>query len=98
MFKRLLLVAAVSYFVVPMFQLTLPYPLWFARWFGPLLLLAVAIWTGAWLAADGVLAPFAGLPLIVLCAGFAAMTLWLQHTRRRKVDDATSLNFRVAMS
>lgn len=93
----LMLVAAVSYFVVPMFQLTQPYPLWFARWFGPLLLLAVAIWTGAWLVADSVLAPFAGVPLAALCAGFAAITLWLQHTRRRKVDDATSLNFRVAM-
>jgi len=93
----LMLVAAVSYFVVPMFQLTLPYPLWFARWFGPLLLLAVTIWTGAWLAADSARAPVAGIPPALLCVGFATMTLWLQHTRRRKVDDATSLNFRVAM-
>jgi hypothetical protein len=38
----LMLVAAVSYFVVPMFQLTHPYRIWFARGFGPLLLLVGA--------------------------------------------------------
>lgn len=93
----LMLVAAVSYFVVPMFQLTLPYPLWFARWFGPLLVAAVVAWSLAWLFADVSRAEFAGIPIVLLCAGFAAMTLWLQYTRRRKIDDVTSLNFRVAM-
>ncbi len=93
----LMLVAAVSYFVVPMFQLTHPYPLWFARGFGPALLLAVAAWSVFWFAGDASSARGVGLPLALLCAGFSAMTLWLQFTRRRKVDDATSLNFRVAM-
>ena len=93
----LMLVAAVSYFVVPMFQLTHPYPLWFARGFGPALLLAVTAWSVLWFVGDAPYARGVGLPLALLCAGFAAMTLWLQFTRRRKVDDATSLNFRVAM-
>ncbi len=93
----LMLVAAVSYFVVPMFQLTHPYPLRFARGFGPLLLLLVVIWSALWLGDDLRPAQAMGLPLALLCAAFAAMTLWLQHTRRRKIDDATSLYFRVAM-
>lgn len=93
----LMLVAAVSYFVVPMFQLTHPYPQWFSRWFGPLLLMAIATWSGLWLGDDLRLAQAIGLLLALPCAAFAAMTLWLQYTRRRKIDDPTSLNFRVAM-
>lgn len=93
----LMLVAAVSYFVVPMFQLTRPYPLWFARWFGPVLLLVLVVWSVFWFGDDPRLAQAIGLPLALLCAALAAMTLWLQHTRRRKIDDATSLNFRLAM-
>jgi hypothetical protein len=94
----LMLVVAVSYFVVPMFQLTHPYPRWFARWFGPLLLLALTAWSALWFGNDLRPAQAMGLPLALLCAAFAAMTLWLQHTRRRKIDDATSLYFRVAMT
>ena len=93
----LMLVAAVSYFVVPMFQLTHPYPFWFARAFGPLLLVAILTWSALWFRDDVRPAEFVGLPLSALCAAFAVMTLRLQYTRRRKIDDATSLNFRVAM-
>ena len=93
----LMLVAAVSYFVVPMFQLTNPYPLWFARWFGPLLLAALLVWSVLWFGADLRPAQASGVALALLCAGFATMTLRLQFTRRRKINDATSLNFRVAM-
>jgi hypothetical protein len=38
-----------------------------------------------------------GLPLLVIFSAYAGMTLWLQYTRRRKIHDATSLYFRVAM-
>jgi hypothetical protein len=93
----LMLVAAVSYFVVPMFQLTHPYPLWFARGFGPLLMLLVLIWSALWLLDEASLAQGAGVLLALACAALGSMTLWLQFTRRRKIDDATSLNFRVAM-
>jgi len=41
----LMLLAGVSYHVVPMFQLTRPYPPWFTRWFGPLLLLLLLAWS-----------------------------------------------------
>ncbi len=93
----LMLVAAVSYFVVPMFQLTHPYPPWFARGFGPLLMLLVLIWSVLWLLDEASLAQGAGVLLALACAALGSMTLWLQYTRRRKIDDATSLNFRVAM-
>jgi hypothetical protein len=93
----LMLLAAVSYFVVPMFQLTKPYPLWFARGFGPTLLVALLLWSPIALAPQGTAASVIGLLLLLLCASFAGMTLWLQFTRRRKVEDPTSLNFRVAM-
>lgn len=93
----LMLVAAVAYFVVPMFQLTHPYPLWFSRWFAPALLVVLVVWSVLWIGDDIRLAQAIGFPLGLLCAAFAAMTLWLQYTRRRKIDDATSLNFRVAM-
>ncbi len=93
----LMLVAAVSYFVVPMFQLTNPYPQWFARGFGPFLLATLVAWSILWFRDDLRPAQLSGALLAVLCAGFATMTLRLQFTRRRKINDATSLNFRVAM-
>ena len=93
----LMLVAAVSYFVVPMFQLTNPYPLWFSRWFGALLLATLLLWSGLWFRDDLRPAQAIGLPVTLLCAAFATITLRLQYTRRRKINDATSLNFRVAM-
>jgi hypothetical protein len=93
----LTLLAGVSYHVVPMFQLTRPYPLWFARGFGPLLLLLLLAWSGQYFI-DDLRWPMAiGLPLLVIFSAYAGMTLLLQYTRRRKIHDATSLYFRVAM-
>ncbi|MBN8475593.1 hypothetical protein [Sulfuritalea sp.] len=93
----LMLLAGVSYHVVPMFQLTRPYPLWFARGFGPLLLLLLCAWSSRLLLDDDRWTTPIALPLLLLFSAYAVMTLWLQYTRRRKVDDATSLYFRVAM-
>lgn len=93
----LLLLAGVSYFVVPMFQLTPAYPAWFARGL-PFALLAfllpwsVQLFGGAagWHAA-------ALLGGLAVGAAYAATTLWLQGRRRRKVSDTTLLFFRTAM-
>jgi hypothetical protein len=93
----LMLLAGVSYHVVPMFQLTRPYPLWFARGFGPLLLLLLLGWSGQYVLDGSGWQMAIGLPLLAVFAAYAAMTLWLQYTRRRKIHDATSLYFRVAM-
>lgn len=93
----LMLLAGVSYHVVPMFQLTRPYPLWFTRWFGPVLLLLICAWSSRLLLDDARWAPVIALPLLFILSAYASMTLWLQYTRRRKIHDATSLYFRVAM-
>jgi len=93
----LMLLAGVSYHVVPMFQLTRSYPLWFTRGFGPLLLLLLLAWSGQYFL-DDLRWPMAiGMPLLLVFSAYAGMTLWLQYTRRRKIHDATSLYFRVAM-
>lgn len=93
----LMLLAGVSYHVVPMFQLTRPYPLWFTRGFGPLLLFLLLAWSGQYFLGDLRWSAAIGLPLLAVFSGYAGMTLWLQYTRRRKIHDATSLYFRVAM-
>lgn len=93
----LVLLAGVSYFVVPMFQLTPTYPAWLARGVPLLLLLILLPWSLQLLGFQ------AGLRLSVLLAGlavagaFAAATLHLQRRRRRKVKDTTLLFFRTAM-
>ncbi len=93
----LLLLAGVSYYVVPMFQLTPAYPVGLARWLAPTLLVILLLWSAqiggdspAW--EQGVL--LAGL---AVAAGFAGVTLWLQQRRRRRVTDPTLLFFRGAM-
>ena len=93
----LILLAGVSYQVVPMFQLTRPYPAWFARWFAPLLLLFLLAWSLQVFLGDARWSPVIVLPLLLIVSIYAGITLWLQHTRRRKIHDATSLYFRVAM-
>ncbi len=93
----LMLLAGVSYHVVPMFQLTRPYPLWFTRSFGPLLLLLLCAWSSRLLFDDDRWVTAIALPLLLVFSAYAITTLWLQYTRRRKVDDATSLYFRVSM-
>ena len=71
--------------------------LWFARGFGPLLLLLVIAWSGQYFLDDVRGSIAIGLPLLAIFSAYAGMTLWLQYTRRRKIHDATSLYFRVAM-
>lgn len=94
----LMMLAGVSYYVVPMFQLTRPYPPWFARWFGPLLLLLLLAWSARLYFDDALWSTVIGLPLLLILSAYAGMTLRLQYTRRRKINDATSLYFRVAMA
>jgi hypothetical protein len=93
----LMLLAGVSYHVVPMFQLTRPYPLMFTKWFGPLLMLLLLAWSAKLFTVHEIWTRVIALPLMLILAAYAAMTLWLQYTRRRKINDATSMYFRVAM-
>lgn len=93
----LMLLAGVSYHVVPMFQLTRPYPLWFTRGFGPLLLLLLLGWSSRLVLNDARWSLAIGLALLSILSAYGGVTLWLQYTRRRKIHDATSIYFRVAM-
>lgn len=83
------LLAAVAYVVVPMFQLTPGYPARPSWWFPPLMLAALSLWSAA---------PLLGWPLLeqlgrlaLVCAGvaFTGLTLRLQGRRRRARADAT---------
>jgi hypothetical protein len=93
----LMLVAGVSYFVVPMFQLTPAYPLWLARGLPLLLLGVLLVWSAQFVGFGDSLRM--GILLVGLGVGsaFAVETLYLQSRRRRKVSDTTLLFFRTAM-
>ncbi|BAN34310.1 hypothetical protein SCD_n00461 [Sulfuricella denitrificans skB26] len=96
-----LLVAGVSYQVVPMFQLTPSYPKLLTRWlttalFVLLLLLSVAYWLPV-RAQDKVMLA-AGLAVASIFTVFAIVTLRLQLRRRRKQSDVTLLFWRFGMS
>ena len=100
------LLAAVAYVVVPMFQLTPAYPAGFERRYAGLVSFAVALWT----ACDYGVRAFAepgsaleGLPRLALgivaalCAGFAAVSLDVMRRSQRATLDATQVLWRVAM-
>lgn len=92
----LMLLVGVSYFVVPMFQLTPAYPALPARGLPPLLFAVLLAWTlQLWLPIPR--APLLGA-LAALAAAFAVVTLRLQQARRRRVADAVFRFFRLAMA
>lgn len=85
-----ILIAGVSYQVVPMFLLTSPYPPRLTRWLAPLLFALLLLFIfAAW---SSTLRGLLGVALAVGFAVFALVTLWLQRERRRKLPDV-SLNF-----
>lgn len=97
-----LLVIAVSYQVVPMFQLTPKYPTAIVSWLAPFIFVSLILWslvefywygslTNTW--TDQ-------LPQVAIALGllaFCLVTLWLQQKRRRKLPDVTLDYFRVAL-
>lgn len=93
----LLLLAGVSWYVVPMFQLTPPYPLRFTRAFVCSLLVALAFVSLARVVDTTGWATAGMLTLLPVAASHAVFTLRLQRRRRRKLTDATFLFFRLAM-
>lgn len=83
------LLAAVAYVVVPMFQLTPGYP---ARtgWNFPVFIIALSLlWLVALVLEVAWLAQLSQLAIACLAAAFAALTLRLQGMRRRARADAT---------
>lgn len=94
-----LLVAGVAYQVVPMFQMTPPYPPAMTRWFPAAVFALLVAWSVAkW--HGGV--PTLAATLAVFLAGgyiaFALTTLVLQTQRRRRVPDATLAFWQLGMA
>lgn len=88
----LLLVAGVAYQVVPMFQITPPYPPRFVSIFAWLMMALLIVWSGFLLVGWSLAARWAGVGLAAGSATFAGITLVLLAKRRRKIGDAT-LNY-----
>lgn len=93
----LMLVMGVSYYVVPMFQLTPSYPQRLAWSLPPAVVLVLVLWSFQLSGNTAVWQKGVFLAGVLLAAVFAATTLVLQSRRRRKVSDATLVFFRGAM-
>jgi Kef-type K+ transport system membrane component KefB len=94
----LLLLAGVAVIVVPMFQMTPPYPPRVAKAFPWLVIGCLLLWTGQLAGVPEGAASTGLLVLLVLAATFCGTTLRLQARRRRKVDDANVLLMRSAIA
>jgi hypothetical protein len=92
-----LLLAGVSYHVVPMFQLTPPYPRRLAGALPLVMLSALTLWS--WQLGGGKPAweQAVYFSALALAGAYGATTLWLQARRRRKIADPTLHFFRLAM-
>jgi hypothetical protein len=93
----LLLVSGVSYYVVPMFQLTPPYPAWLGRILPWGMMAVLGLWSVWLLGGINGWPWFLVLAGLLLAATFAFVTLRLQRQRRRRVPDVTLSFFRVGM-
>lgn len=91
------LLAAISWVVVPMFQITAAYPQRFSALWAPAVTGTLVLWTIAeFLALDGARIT-AIIVLGALGAGYAGITLYLQAHSRRSKPDTPFLAFRQAM-
>ena len=94
-----LLVAGVAYQVVPMFQMTPPYPPAMTRWFPAAVFALLSAWSVAtW---HGEVPTLAATLAVFLAGGyiaFALTTLVLQTRRRRRVPDATLAFWQLGMA
>ncbi|WP_263772278.1 hypothetical protein [Propionivibrio soli] len=91
------LLAAVAYVVVPMFQITRPYPRVFERFFAVATIGALAVWSiSEWVDA-GAISLVLALVVVLAVACFAGVTLKVQRTSKRSRFDATQHLWRAAM-
>jgi len=91
------LLAAVAYVVVPMFQLTPAYPAPVERWFVRAVLLLTTAWSLAYWFESGWLSNLLALALLAGPVLFALTTLRLQQRSKRQRFDASQHGWRVAM-
>jgi len=94
-----MLIGGVAWQVVPMFQLTPPYPAWLRRAYAPVLFFTLLGLSAALLLAPGRLAEkFFGAAIAAALALFAGITLLRQRQRRRRLPDVTLAFWRLAMT
>ena len=91
------LLAAVAYVVVPMFQLTPAYPEFFGRWFPMSTFVIVLLWTIIDLVAPGIVSTLLALAVVGGAVLFAGITLKLQRCSKRPYFDASQNFWRIAM-
>lgn len=95
----LILVIGVAYQVVPMLQLTPPYPSQVSRWLAWLVLIGLIGYSAAlfWFDGAGIVSVVSRFALAAGAGIFAIATLTLQYRRRRKLGDSTLTFWRLAM-
>lgn len=91
------LLAAVAFVVVPMFQLTPPYPDWFGRSYAYVALSVAVLWTWGELASWSLFSTLLSGVLVVVAALFSLITLRTQRKSKRVKFDATQHYWRMAM-
>ena len=92
-----LLLAATSWVVVPMFQITPAYPATFTRFWAPASVVALVLWSLSLFTELPGLKLMLSAALLLPAGGFALQTLGLQRRSRRSTPDASSRAFRLAM-
>jgi hypothetical protein len=95
----LALVIGVAYQVVPMLQITPPYPGWLSRWLNGLILAGLLLFSWPAQSAWGAAINLLGEQMLAAAAlAFALATLHVQARRRRKVADITLDFWRLGMA
>ena len=96
-----ILIIAVAWQVVPMFQITPEYPIWQRRWLVPAALVLLLVKSAlAWMTENQLHAVIEFIANVLLAAGllvFALTTLGLQTQAKRKVRDSHRDFWRLAM-
>ena len=92
-----LLIMAVAYQVIPMFQITDEYPAIHRRWMGWALFITLLALSLAYNWPSEILKTISSLLLTSYLLIFALTTLWVLHTRRRKLADLTMKFWQLAM-
>ncbi|MDX5363563.1 MAG: hypothetical protein LPJ91_05350 [Pseudazoarcus pumilus] len=92
-----MLLAATSWIVIPMFQITPAYPGWMTRGWALAVFVLLVLWSAVMGLGQARVANVLLLLPLALAALFAVTTLLLQQRSRRSAGDATTRAFRMAM-
>lgn len=93
----LLLITAVAYQVVPMFQITDEYPAIHQRWLGWLIFIALLALSLTYLWPLEIIRNVSAIVLVGCLLTFALSTLWLLQKRRRLLADTTMRFWQLSM-